>query len=510
MGAALALGYLTKRQLWDSLSRKTFQGNVYGANFKRGHHLLRKALPLAPKEDARELDVAIIGAGISGLSCAYWLRKHDRENLKVAVFELEDHLGGKSASFKNKAPWGAHYLPLPNKENHDLLAFLKESKILTQNGYDPYMLLNAPKERLYIYGRYQEGLLPRDGLTRQEKLEIERFLKIIESFKHKKGSDGSFAFDIPMEKSSKSEEFLKLDKVSMKDFLKQNDLNSEPLHWYVNYCCRDDYGTEYDKISAWAGLHYFCSRRPFVPDANKKNIEEDTVLTWPQGNDFLVNKLRSFTDYPIHSGHLLHHIEGNHLHFYDFNKQQAQVISAKKIVLALPQFIIGRLLGHKTDFTYSPWMVANINIKWDEDISTKFAWDNVNYKGEGLGFIVSKHQSLETNPHENILTYYRPLTHLSPEKARAWALKRTHNQWCADIMRDLEPMIYDLKERVKSIDIWPWGHAMIRPTVDFLFDQRLNTGKDTEFIYAHSDLSGLSLFEEAFYRGTEAAKKILG
>ena len=35
------------------------------------------------------------------------------------------------------------------------------------------------------------------------------------------------------------------------------------LRWYLDYCCRDDYGAGAAQVSAWAGLHYFASRHGF-------------------------------------------------------------------------------------------------------------------------------------------------------------------------------------------------------------------------------------------------------
>ncbi len=56
------------------------------------------------------------------------------------------------------------------------------------------------------------------------------------------------------------------------------------------------------------------------------------------------------------------------------------------------------------------------------------------------------------------------------------------------------------------------GHGMVRPSVGFLSaPSRLRaraTAKDRLF-FAHSDLSGLSLFEEAQYRGVAAADRAL-
>jgi hypothetical protein len=51
------------------------------------------------------------------------------------------------------------------------------------------------------------------------------------------------------------------------------------------------------------------------------------------------------------------------------------------------------------------------------------------------------------------------------------------------------------------------GHAMIRPTPGFLSStaRRNLRAASSGLYFAHSDLSGLSLFEEAQFRGVTAA-----
>lgn len=47
------------------------------------------------------------------------------------MVELENHLGGNSSNGENKYskyPLGAHYLPLPNFQDKELLRFLEEEK----------------------------------------------------------------------------------------------------------------------------------------------------------------------------------------------------------------------------------------------------------------------------------------------------------------------------------------------------------------------------------------------
>ena len=61
------------------------------------------------------------------------------------------------------------------------------------------------------------------------------------------------------------------------------------------------------------------------------------------------------------------------------------------------------------------------------------------------------------------------------------------------------------------IDIMRMGHAMARPVPGFLESEERRRWIQGEpgLFYANSDLSGFSIFEEAQYRGVEAANRAL-
>ena len=78
-------------------------------------------------------------------------------------------------------------------------------------------------------------------------------------------------------------------------------------------------------------------------------------------------------------------------------------------------------------------------------------------------------------------------------------------------MEDLEKMHPGIANEIISIDLWPWGHGMVRPSVGEMWGesrQKMNEPRGNIF-FAHSDMSGISNFEEAQYHGVEAAKIIL-
>ena len=56
-----------------------------------------------------------------------------------------------------------------------------------------------------------------------------------------------------------------------------------------------------------------------------------------------------------------------------------------------------------------------------------------------------------------------------------------------------------------------WGHAMISPRPNFIWggirEQAVKPRRNIHF--AHTDLSGVALFEEAFYHGLRAATEVI-
>jgi hypothetical protein len=108
----------------------------------------------------------------------------------------------------------------------------------------------------------------------------------MEVFKHRRDG-GRRAFALPMELSSRARSAGARSALSMRDWLLAQGFDSPHLlHWYVDYACRDDYGTAAPEVSAWAGIHYFACRNGEAQDA-----ANDTVLTTPGGNAWLADGL---------------------------------------------------------------------------------------------------------------------------------------------------------------------------------------------------------------------------
>jgi hypothetical protein len=157
-------------------------------------------------------------------------------------------------------------------------------------------------------------------------------------------------------------------------------------------------------------------------------------------------------------------------------------------------------------------MVANVTLDaLPGGHGVPLAWDNVARSSESLGYVVATHQGVSLEPLETVLTHYWPLDRQSPREAREIAISKTHAEWCAQVIEDLERVHPGISEHVRNIDVWLWGHGMIRPVLGFIWgksrQQMLQPGN--RIVFAHSDMSGISIFEEAYTRGVQAAEDLL-
>lgn len=501
-------------------SKYPFTGGMIGANSKVGH-LLRTGVKAQPKE-IKKINTIIVGGGVAGLSAAWWLKKNKFTDF--VLFEMDSDIGGNSASGKNSIssyPWGAHYVPLPGPDAHYVREFFEEVGIIEryEKGlpvFNEYHLCSDSHERLLFQGEWQDGLIPQRGIQLADKNQYDQFFAFVESLKIKKGKDRRPAFNIPMELSSKDPELLELDRISMASFMESKGWTSRYLNWYVNYCCRDDYGMPHSQVSAWAGLHYFASR-----SGHGANADSQTVLTWPEGNGFLVTKLKEKVGTHVQSNSLVFNIKNdgedqvavNVLHTSD---QSCVQYNAKNVIFCGPRFTANKVIAgysSETALDYAPWMIANITLKEKpQSHGVGLSWDNVSFYSKSLGYIVANHQDLKVNRKETVLTYYLPLDEKAPKEERMSAYRKGYQDWLDILVPDLEKMHPGISKHISNVDVWVWGHGMVSPGVDFLWNKKrqdiLKPFGRIEF--AHSDMSGISIFEEAQFRGVEAAKKVLG
>lgn len=484
-------------------------------------HLLRNPARLPkPTGEVLQTDVLIVGGGISGLSALRTLRNAGVKNMQL--LELEPETGGNSVAGSNehsRYPWAAHYLPVPDVRNTALLRFLEEcgSIVRYENGlpvYNEYHLCSDPEERLFINGFWQEGLIPHNGITSEEKAEIARFFQLVDKLRHAKGADDREVFCIPQSAASRDQQALALDGISFASWLDGEDFQSKPLRWYLDYCCMDDYGLRAGSVSAWAGLHYLAGRKGAAANAGHSDL-----LTWPEGNAFLTESLRKGSEPFIKTGCLVYNIteaaerKGYIADVYDVLKRRSYRLACRELILATPHFIGSRLFPGKVEapkVAHVPWMVANLTLKQlpqSGGQGQSLCWDNVLYGASSVGYVNARHQQPGVQNGPVVITYYRPLTEKEPQAARREAFSRMPREWLQLIVDELSIAHHGFATNLIEAEIRVWGHGMAGPLPGFR--NPANTEASANFELAHTDYSGISIFEEAFYQGLNAAESVL-
>jgi protoporphyrinogen oxidase len=514
------------------LPRRTIDGTIRGASMSIGHRLRAGAdstVERAATSDssARRVRVAIVGAGPSGLSAGWWLDRHGEND--YAVFELEPVAGGSSTYGTDGVvpyPCGAHYIPLPTADNPHLVTLLDEMGQLEPRGAGAASdsrirgietaLIREPEERLFIGGAWRAGLFPTHGASAEDLAELARFSQEMDGWVDRRDGKGRRAFTVPLRRCSDDAEFTALDRISAARYLERQGYRSARLRWYVEYACRDDYGAALEDTSAWAMIFYFAARVP------AKGAPSAPFLTWPEGNGRLVSHLSRSAGSRLLTGRMVTDIvprdDAVELAVFDVKAQRLERYLADRVIVAAPKFVAARVVrpfrehapAHFADFTYGAWMVANLHLRArPASVGFPFAWDNVLHDSPSLGYVVATHQALrDSGP--TVWTYYQPFIDHDPRAGRERLAAADHAGFCDAILGDLGRAHAGLEDCVERIDVWRWGHAMIRPRPGFIWGPGRRRAAEAlgRVHFAHSDLSGLALFEEAFDQGIRAAEEV--
>lgn len=519
LGAAVASSCRWRR------ARATVPGTIVDRAFERGH-LLRDEVPRGSGSPI-PLEVAIVGAGAAGLSAGWRLAAGGCGDFRV--LELDEDVGGTSRSGRSAVcafPWGAHYLPAPVEDVGPLSRLLRELGAIVgvnEDGRPSFaeeMLIREPEERVFYKGAWYEGLYLRAGARPEDLAELERFEAKMRAFAAARDGRGRKAFAVPIGLGSEDAEWTGLDRLSMAEWLEENGFRSPRLRWYVDYACRDDFGATAADVSAWAGIFYFAAR-------NEGPARSAGYLSWPEGNGRLISHLaRATGEGRITRDALVHTLEPgkDHCLVHALVGPERRPVSyrARQVIFAGPRFVAARVLAPwrrappegLAEFHYGPWVVANLTLK-ERPRSHGFplAWDNVLYESKSLGYVVATHQlprADDTGP--TVFTWYYPLTGRDTRAERARALSAQYTDWEALVMADLLPAHAGLEALATRLEVMRWGHAMIRPRPGFLWSPARKKAQESlgeRVHFAHTDLSGLALFEEANWHGVRAAERAL-
>ncbi|MEM9490464.1 MAG: FAD-dependent oxidoreductase [Myxococcota bacterium] len=510
-------------------------------------HRLRDMPALTPAaEDWERAMVVIVGGGAAGLAAAWRLARAGFDDF--LVLELGSAAGGTSRAGHSALgghPWGAHYITAPMRDNRATIAVLDEMSIF--EGRDDagrpivaeHHMCRDPEERLFFRGRWYEDLYLYAGASADDLAQRRDFDAVLGYLSEWRDSRGRRAFALPSSQSSDDPEILALDRMTMAEWMDRQGFTSPRLRWYADYGCRDDYGLGLDHTSAWAGLFYYVARLERGAD------DYQPVVTWPEGNGRLISHLAERAGHRLRTGWTVCEIRqpgGSAAADADpgvgagvdvagrppgpievlaltDGGTRVRGIRAERVIFAAPQFTAPYIVrdyrqhrpDHIAEFDYGPWLVANLTLRErPRGRGFPLAWDNVLYGSPALGYVVAAHQrGLDHGP--VILTYYYPLLDSDSSAARRRLLSTSWAEWADVVLSDLERAHPDIRQLTERIDMVRWGHAMVRPRPGF----RSGRARHAAAVpyrgihFAHSDLSGVSLFDEALDHGVRAAEEIL-
>jgi hypothetical protein len=377
---------------------------------------------------------------------------------------------------------------------------------------DERHLCHSPQERLFVDGAWAEGLLPPVDPKSDAARQMLAFGRRVAQLQQ------TGAFTLPAHRGNWNAEVAALNALTFGAWLDAQGFSDPHLRWYLDYCCRDDYGAAADTVSAFAGVHYFASRHGFhAPGDGEPGTEREGLFTWPEGNAWLTQRLAAPFKDRLHTGRtVLRVTEGRHdVQVLAWNEAtaQAEAWTAPTVVIALPLFIAARIVETPPEplrqaaalLGYAPWLVANLQLAEPllDRPGAPPSWDNVIYGSQGLGYVDAMHQSLRAVPRATVLTAYRAL----PRTERPVLLADDAATWARRVLDDLAAAHPDIRRRVQRVDLMRWGHAMAIPAPGVMRHPALASLRATRgrLRFAHADLAGCSVFEESFTAGCEAA-----
>lgn len=503
-------------------------GELIGPSVDLGHRLRDGFRPEPPADGWIDVPVVIAGGGVSGLAAAWRLARGGED--RFVLLELESDLGGTSRSGSSDVvayPWGAHYIPAPLKEDRALVALLGEMGVLEgQDGHgNPVVaeqfLCRDPEERVFHRGRWYEGLYLNAGATDDDLAQYERFRSATREWVAWRDGKGRRAFGLPIASGSDDAAVTALDRMSMADWLGERGLTSERLRWYVEYACRDDYGSLLEQTSAWAGLFYFCSRVGSFDD------DAQPLVTWPEGNGRLVAHLAGVSGSRVRGGLAVTDVRVAkdpstiEVVAYDVAADAAVGFRCGHAIAATPSFLTNRIVAPFREGTttareavpYGAWMVANLHLRDRPKLRPNnfpMCWDNVLVESPSLGYVVATHQT-EQDRGPTVLTYYYPLTDANPRDGQQRLLSAGRDEWAEVALSDLSVAHPDIRGLTTRVDVMRWGHAMVRPEPGTVWSAGRKRAVEPvgRIHFAHTDCSRVALFEEALSHGVRAAEEVL-
>lgn len=406
---------------------------IEGEHFEICHEIRDKHAFARPPVSKRH-DVVIVGGGVSGMSAAYFLQRHD-----FLLLEKEPHWGGNAylETYNGQAFATGSAFDFKGSASDQLARELGLNP-LPIDSPDPTIVRHK-----WVADTWRSGIdeLPYPASVREGFRKFQKQMLAIDL--HKNATH--------------------YDSVPLSDFLK--NYPPELTRWW------DAYGP-----SNWGANAANTSSLVALEDLREMSGDEpDDRVTLPGGNGALAQSLAETlrTKFPqqMLSGATIVAVEPqrNNLHVTYIHSGQLRTIAANFVVMATPKFITARIVSGLPDaqakamssFRYCPYAV--INAIFDRPVYRK-AYDTWCPGNAFTDFVVAEWVTLKQSgdTHKNnIVTFYTPIA----EDNRAQLLT---DEGCLtlakSVLGDFRKLLPELDATPVEVHFYRRGHPMFAST----------------------------------------------
>jgi len=452
------------------------------------HFLPQAKEILWPEKVEERAEIAVVGAGLSGLTAAYHLR--DRETVVLEAGEIP---GGvcQGGSYQGvKYPAGSAYFYYPWDESWQ--AWYRELGLPVDEA-----LISGPVSALFHEGRWYPDCFTLDGL-RTLPLPVaarEGLIKLaadLASWEERWEPLGSSVLSQP-----------ELDRISLAHYLEQYRGLPPEATLFLDSYCRSCLGAGPDAVSAWAGVFFLMSE--FSPTSR--------TAAFPEGNTRLVEALLRALPRPPRPRQIVVRLEpkarGLHLLIWNDLEKRPYRLEAGTVVLAVGKFVARHLLppesGWRLDdlarFRYSSYLVAalcgRITIKapgYENWVMGEEAFSD---------FVISPRLPRSGG---RVMTVFAPQPF---PQGRDPLMRARPKDKARELLGAVERLFPGTIKEVEEVRLHRFGHAQVVPYPGFLTFLKGDFPKQQgRIILAHSDLEGVPCVEAAIVQGQQAARRV--
>lgn len=437
-----------------------------------------------PDAAAGHSEVVVVGAGLSGLTAAYSLRRRD-----LMVLEAAEEVGGvcQSGNYRGVPyPAGSAYFYYPWEASWQ--EWYRELGLALDE-----VLIAPPMSALFHEGRWYPDCFSETGLRSLPlpKAAVDGLLKLAADLINLED-----VWDLGIDTLPLPE----LDKVSLAHYLEVERGLPQEVSLLLAPYCRSCLGAGPEAVSAWAGIFFLMSE--FSPGTR--------AVAFPEGNARLAQALAQALPRPPRRRQTLVGLrpraQGVDLLVWDGDGQDFYRWEAGAVILAVGKFLARRLLapgcGWREEdfqpFRYSSYVVAALCGPITLEAPGYENW--VTGAGEMSDFILTPRKPQGGS---RVLVAFAPQPY---PQGRGPLLQAQAEPQARNLLAALEGRFPGTGAEVEEVRLYRFGHAQVVPYPGFLTFLRSRFPREQgRIILAHSDLEGLPCIEAAIVQGQKAA-----